>query len=216
MIKNCETCKKEFFTYPSEIKKGNGKYCSSVCYHKSHTNKALSPETRKKITESRLGEKNWAKRPEVREKIRQSLLGRDRGGNKKTCKTCKKQFKDCPSNKTVNCSKKCSAKYFSQFSGEKSHSWQGGLTPIHLKERRGLKYKQWRIAVFARDNATCQKCGQRGGKLQVDHDLPFAIYPDLRFEVLNGQTLCVPCHQIKTKQDLKIIKEHKEQWFSMM
>ena len=29
----------------------------------------------------------------------------------------------------------------------------------------------------------------------ADHELPFAYFPDLRFEVLNGRTLCETCHR---------------------
>lgn len=31
MKKNCFICNKEFVTYPSRIKKGEGKYCSLKC-----------------------------------------------------------------------------------------------------------------------------------------------------------------------------------------
>lgn len=79
--------------------------------------------------------------------------------------------------------------------GEKSHRWKGGVTPIHDAIRKSVEYKLWREAVFTRDDYTCQACGQRGGNLHADHELPFAHYPDLRFEVLNGRTLCVPCHR---------------------
>lgn len=32
-------------------------------------------------------------------------------------------------------------------------------------------------------------------KMHADHIKPFAIYPDLRFEVSNGRTLCSACHR---------------------
>ena len=76
-----------------------------------------------------------------------------------------------------------------------------------MKLRNSKEMKQWRISVFTRDDFTCQKCGQRGGKIEADHDLPFALYPGLRFEVLNGQTLCVRCHRDKTKKDMVLIKQ---------
>lgn len=193
---NCKQCKKAFFALPSELKRGGGKYCTAICFKQSRLGHKVSDETRRKIAESRLGDKNWSKRPEVRAKISATLTGRDLGGYKRKCKVCKEMFKCNPSDKTVNCSKSCSSKYQSVTrSGSKSPSWKGGLTPSYLKDRRGLKYKNWRIAVFTRDNYTCQMCGQVGGKLQADHVMPFAFYPDIRFEVLNGQTLCVGCHK---------------------
>lgn len=87
-------------------------------------------------------------------------------------------------------------KRVSQLRGSLNPNWKGG----HVKHpdkriRMSSMYKQWRTHVFKRDDYTCQSCGQHGGKLQADHELPFALYPDLRFEILNGRTLCVSCHK---------------------
>lgn len=57
-------------------------------------------------------------------------------------------------------------------------------------------YRDWRQTVFTRDNFTCQFCGSVGGELNADHIKPWAIYTDLRYDVDNGRTLCVPCHRI--------------------
>lgn len=80
-------------------------------------------------------------------------------------------------------------------SGPSNAHWKGGITPINKTIRRSLEMRMWRRHVFQRDDYTCQACGQRGGKLQADHELPFALYPGLRFEVLNGRTLCNSCHR---------------------
>lgn len=72
--------------------------------------------------------------------------------------------------------------------------WKGGLTELNKIIRQSAEYAIWRQHVFQRDDYTCQACGQRGGKLQADHELPFSLYPDLRFEILNGRTLCEECH----------------------
>lgn len=61
--------------------------------------------------------------------------------------------------------------------------------------RGSARYREWRTAVFERDDYTCQECGERGGALQADHIKPFAFYPELRFDLDNGRTLCVPCHR---------------------
>ena len=82
------------------------------------------------------------------------------------------------------------------FKGEKSHFWKGGITPINSVIRSSLEYKLWREAVFKRDNYTCIWCGdKRGGKLNADHIKPFALFPELRFALDNGRTLCEPCHK---------------------
>jgi len=61
--------------------------------------------------------------------------------------------------------------------------------------RRSTEYKEWRNAVFRRDDYTCQRCGSRGVKVNAHHIKPFAYYHDLRTDVDNGITLCVACHK---------------------
>jgi len=65
-----------------------------------------------------------------------------------------------------------------------------------VAEMGRLDYRLWREAVFARDNFTCQDCGQRGGRLEADHIKPYSLFPDLRPDVDNGRTLCRPCHRL--------------------
>jgi len=70
-----------------------------------------------------------------------------------------------------------------------------GKTSENERIRDSNQYREWRRHVFQRDDYTCQSCGKRGGILHADHELPFAIFPALRFEILNGRTLCEPCHR---------------------
>ena len=79
--------------------------------------------------------------------------------------------------------------------GKNCHLWKGGVTKVSAALRTSIEYKNWRRAVFERDDYICQMCGRRGGNLQADHIKPFALFPDLRFEISNGRTLCIPCHK---------------------
>jgi len=84
--------------------------------------------------------------------------------------------------------------------GSKNRHWKGGINPINNTIRKSREYKLWRIAVFERDNYTCVWCGARSGKdrkvyLEAHHIKPFADYPELRFAIDNGRTLCRECHK---------------------
>lgn len=61
--------------------------------------------------------------------------------------------------------------------------------------RRSTEYKEWRRAVFERDNYTCQLCGAHGVRLNAHHKMQFAYHPDLRTNLDNGITLCESCHK---------------------
>ena len=56
-------------------------------------------------------------------------------------------------------------------------------------------YKEWREFVFARDQFTCQMCGQKGRSLEAHHIRPKYMYPELTLDKDNGITLCKICHQ---------------------
>lgn len=92
--------------------------------------------------------------------------------------------------------------------GENHPNWKGGIMKGR-KDRNLSIYKEWRLAVFGRDRYTCMACGDRNGRghtvvLEADHIKSWTDYPDLRYEVDNGRTLCRPCHQKRTAQ------QHKE------
>lgn len=80
-------------------------------------------------------------------------------------------------------------------SGARNPNWRGGTSSQREAFVMTAAYKAWRQHVFQRDNYTCQACGQRGGKLNADHELPYSQFPDQRLEILNGRTLCEPCHR---------------------
>ncbi len=73
--------------------------------------------------------------------------------------------------------------------------WKGGKTLENKLARTQLPYKLWREAVFKRDDYTCQECKKRGGKLNAHHVKPFSLFPELRYVIDNGLTLCISCHK---------------------
>lgn len=79
--------------------------------------------------------------------------------------------------------------------GEKHPNWKGGISPENKVIRRSNEFKEWRLKVFERDKYTCQVCKIKGNELHPHHIKPFCDYPELRFDVSNGQTLCKDCHK---------------------
>ena len=83
----------------------------------------------------------------------------------------------------------------------------GPLSPMYKsdisEEERKTSYRQrksneayvWRKLVFERDKYTCQCCHKKGGKIVAHHMNGWAMFPEQRFDVDNGLTLCEGCHR---------------------
>lgn len=84
------------------------------------------------------------------------------------------------------------------FIGDNSPVWKGG-PPVTRVERATHDYIAWRTAVFSRDNYTCSACGARNRpgvtvELHAHHINNWADYPEERYDIENGITLCSDCH----------------------
>jgi hypothetical protein len=85
----------------------------------------------------------------------------------------------------------CKIEYFM---GENHPNWNGGITPEHNKIRNSPEGREWRLSVFGRDKFTCQACFKTGGDLRAHHINNFSTHEELRFDLDNGITLCINCH----------------------
>ncbi|MCK4258099.1 MAG: hypothetical protein KAX49_03925 [Halanaerobiales bacterium] len=114
---------------------------------------------------------------------------------------------------------------------KKRQKWQGVVKVKHednpsLRKMLYKKlYKIWTRPILERDNFTCQKCGQKGGKLEVHHNkktlaeiislfvidtrkLSFEEKKIVCDKILNyhasgrvfGITLCLKCHKEEEKK----------------
>ena len=83
-----------------------------------------------------------------------------------------------------------------KLSGDKHWNWKGGITDENRLFRNSGQYRDWRRKVFERDRFSCVNCGYRSCKsrdIRADHIKPFCLFPELRLDVDNGRTLCLPC-----------------------
>ena len=78
--------------------------------------------------------------------------------------------------------------------GSRNGNWKNGASRKNDLIRKSLEYLDWKAQVFVRDNRLCVLCGS-GDRIEADHIKPFSVYPELRFEVSNGRTLCQECHK---------------------
>ena len=91
--------------------------------------------------------------------------------------------------------------------GELNPGWKGGIS-AKKNIRYNLKYKKWRLSVLERDEFTCMNCftnKERGHKsyMTAHHIKQFAFYPELRYDLSNGVTLCPKCHSKETSKEMK-------------
>jgi len=98
----------------------------------------------------------------------------------------------------------CNAGWFTteNISGENNYAWKGGVSSKEETVRASKQYKQWRLSVYKRDHYICQSCGSKK-EIIAHHIKYFNAYPELRFNIDNGITLCRSCH-------LKLHQKEKE------
>ena len=204
MKKPCLICKKKFYARPFLIKKGGGKFCSYKCRSlsvdvrnkisntlkkkgikpPSRKGAKMSEDSKRKIGDFFRGKKLSRKHIRKIVKAKKGLLGRKKTEEerKKISETLKRIGHKPPIG-------------FGFKKGRKHLNWKGGITPIEKRLRYSKEAILWRKSVFERDNYTCQRCGQRGGKLNADHIKPWSLFKKLRYIIDNGRTLCVGCHK---------------------
>lgn len=80
--------------------------------------------------------------------------------------------------------------------GERHPAYNPNLTDEQrVLNRDTVQNTEWRKAVYERDNYTCQICGDAtGGNLEAHHLNSYTDFPDERYVLENGVTLCTSCH----------------------
>lgn len=86
--------------------------------------------------------------------------------------------------------------------GKNHPRWISDRTKLSKRqERNDMAYKEWRINVYKRDNFKCKISNQDcKGRIEAHHILGWTKYPELRYEINNGITLC-HFHHPRKKED---------------
>ncbi|MEK9201617.1 MAG: NUMOD3 domain-containing DNA-binding protein [Patescibacteria group bacterium] len=158
-------------------------------------------ETRLKIGESNRGEKNGMYGKIVSEETRKKLREK-KGGEKHPF--WGKHHSDATKKKISE------QKLISTPRGENSPHWISDRTKLQKygddnKDRRSSAYNAWRKSVWLRDGFKC-KIGNPdcAGRIEAHHILEWRKYPELRYQINNGITLCHAHHPRKRAEEKRL------------
>jgi len=210
----CQRCTKEFRTFPSNVARGQAKFCSFKCASPAYTVNCHVCSKTFRVSPSLLYKKYCSKvcRYQGRQVRRGAshffygkheenpMFGRKHSNETKAKIAITSKGRWLGRKHKEESKNKASLTYKKLVALGIHPSWKGGKTSEIKMIRTSKPYRDWRTKVFERDDYTCQECGKRNGNgkrivLNADHIKPFALYVDLRFELSNGRTLCLDCHK---------------------
>ena len=93
-----------------------------------------------------------------------------------------------------------------RFSGENHPRWINDRAKLAKKQiRNDTAYKEWRKNVWIRDKFNCKiKNSSCEGKIVAHHIFGWKDYPDLRYDINNGITLCKFHHPKKRNDEINL------------
>jgi len=205
---NCKNCNKLFYVLKCKLE--TKKYCSMNCRNtdkdfleKFRMATQISAKLRKgkpssSTTKFKKGHIPWNKGMKMDRKEYPNA-GFSGPHTKKTKRYLSKIHKGKPSPKKGIKTGPLSQKHKDKISKRILEYWDKKGRVDNKKYRR-LKYRQWRKKVYERDNYICQSCGAKSGDgkkiyLNAHHLKSWSEYPELRYNIDNGITLCYSCHQ---------------------
>ena len=197
-VKKCLSCNKNFRTYKSQ----NNKFCSIFCYRKLQSEiskragfgkwmlgRKLSESTKNKLkgklspNKGIIGVKHHSLEIKNKISLASKLHWKNSFYKEKVIAGLKKSWHD---GQRANQKK---------YEGSRHWNWKGGITPEVRRLRNSAAYNEWRLKILTRDKFECQMPDCEDGKpLHANHIKVFSAYPQIRFDLQNGITLCKPCH----------------------
>ncbi len=212
----CEYCKKEYYPKGGHLKQ---KFCSRKCKGKYQSENGTLKKGRKypHLQRARIGiclvcGKKFRAIKDYKEK-KQKYCSKGCWSKRATiikkCKYCNKNIKTSKSINKKYCNNKCrDMDYRERLKGKNAPAWKGGKTKESKCMRTRKAYRVWRESVFKRDDWTCQRGGAKGVYLEAHHIKEISKFPELIYDVDNGETLCLGCHQ-KEHPNTKLNRKRK-------
>lgn len=141
------------------------------------------------IEKRRLSRSGYRHSEETKEKISKSNMGKIGWNKDMIYKRAKCIFAKRPNNSGVN-----------------HYKWIADRTKLSMRQKRNdYAYKDWVKKVKNRDNWQCRINNQDcSGYCIVHHILSWSSFPELRYEVNNGITLCQAHHPRKRGDEIKL------------
>lgn len=181
----CDNCGKEFEKYESKLGKHN--FCCRKCYSIFHSKDV--PQCKCTICGKNFkGDKYNANKYCSWECYLKDHAIKDK---ERVCPKCGKKF-IAKTSTDKYCSWECYNTDRHMPKGEEHWNWKGGISKNNDRHDSN-EYKEWRQAVYERDKYKCVKCGSKE-KINAHHILSWKYYPEQRYNINNGITLCEKCH----------------------
>lgn len=192
VMKPCELCGEPILSGDKR-----SRFCSRECVAVVLRGRKMPLEQRLRVAESNRRTKAAPPDDERRCPVCEGLFRCRPQSTQRLCSIACRAASPRPA-RTLESRQRLSEKY----KGEGNPAWKGGVTkvPEYQRDRQTMEYKAWRAGVMHRDGWTCQDCGAGGGRKRpfVAHHIErWVDAPDLRFDLDNGVTLCVPCHRVR-------------------
>ena len=99
-------------------------------------------------------------------------------------------------------------------SGENHYRWIKDRTLVvgrHTRNWHDPEYKQWHKSVLKRDRYRCRISDlECAGRLETHHILIWSKYPELRYQITNGITLCHAHHPRRRAEEKRLVPVFQE------
>lgn len=169
--------------------------------------KKHTEETKQKMKIAHLGKKYKTMSEIGRKNI--SLSHRGLRLSEETCKKLSIIRKGHP-NYLLKHSEEAKKKISESHKGEKNYRWISDRTQLKrfndtAKDRRSYAYANWRREIWKRDNWKCKINNKDcNGRIFAHHILGYTDYPELRYNINNGITLCHAHHPLKRAEEKRL------------